>query len=122
MAIYPILKGQRFVEKNTIPPRTPVASPSKEAHPPVPAIDHEKLDHEKAAAGAELVDTAPKVHPPLDPSHESTTEIQTLLVATGAVAKEGPLIDFHEDMAKDLPPIKKVDTDDSHDEFMDAQN
>ncbi|KAL0474464.1 hypothetical protein QR685DRAFT_429944 [Neurospora intermedia] len=122
MAIYPILKGQRFVEKNTIPPRTPVASPSKEAHPPVPTIDHEKLDHEEAAAEPEPVDTAPKVHPPLEPSHESTTEIQKLLVATGAVAKEGPLIDFHEDMAKDLPPIKKVDTDDSHDEFVDAQN
>lgn len=122
MAIYPIVKGQRFVEKNPIPPRIPIASPSKEAHPPVLTADHEKLDHERAVAGKEPVDTAPKAHPPLDPPHESTEEIQTLLAATGTVAKGGPLIDFHEDMAKDLPAIKKVDTDDSHDEFVDAQN
>lgn len=130
MAIYPIVKGQRFVEKNPIPPRTPLVSPSKEAHPPVLTADHERLDHhdepttakEPVAMTKEPVDTAPKVHPPLDSSHESTTEIQTLLAATGTVAKEGPLIDFHDDMKKDLPAIKKVDSQDSHDEFVDAQN
>ena len=123
MAIYPIVNGQRFVEKNPIPPRTPIASPSKETHPPVLTADHEKLDHhEEAAMAKEPVDTTPKVHPPLDHSHESTTEIQTLLAATGTVAKEGPLIDFHQDMKKDLPAIKKVDSEDSHDEFVDAQN
>jgi hypothetical protein len=136
MSIYPILKGQQFDHKNAIPPR----------HSPSEPKDRQKEPN--GEGGGDLIDigddkaTAPPpqpsseeqgqgqnqeqnkgYRPPIDPSHNSTSEIQEMLSSTGSRTKEGPLIDFHEDMKKDLPgsSIKRTNTAESEDEFVDAQ-
>ena len=60
--------------------------------------------------------------PPLDPSHPSTADVQELLDSTGT-HKQGALIDFHDDMKRDLPVSTKPTTSsiESDDEFLDAQ-
>jgi len=155
MAIYPIIKGQKFPVKHVIPPRGSMSEPSGERPAPPeapngssssPMNSHhdtaiEADEHEKDPKKVQQDEKAHKVQsanvqeqkpdsegekvdpPPLDPSHKSTTEIQTMLAATGQRAKGGPLIDFHEDMERNLPAggLKRSDTDDSHDEFVDAQ-
>jgi hypothetical protein len=49
--------------------------------------------------------------PPLDPAHKSTTEIQNLLAKTGEVGKDGVLIDFHDDLRKNLPAAEPSKAD-----------
>ena len=45
-----------------------------------------------------------------------------MLATTGVKARDGPLIDFHQDMQKSLPAkAKRSDTDESGDEFLDAR-
>jgi hypothetical protein len=71
---------------------------------------------------------SPKEHPsasgnrpPLDPSHPSTADVQKALDSTGS-HKEGPLIDFHDDMKRDLPAsTKPTGSTELEDEFLDAQ-
>jgi hypothetical protein len=47
--------------------------------------------------------------------------VQELLASTGS-RKDGPLIDFHHDMKSNLPgSIKRADSIESDDEFVDAQ-
>jgi hypothetical protein len=135
MAIYPVVKGQKFPQTVVIPPRASLSEPTdrpKEAgddlisfdspsspsdtRPPPPL--KQKQEQEQAKS--------PQAKPPLDASHESTAEIQTMLASTGSRPKDGPLIDFHNDMQKSLPPasIKQSDSDESHDDdddFVDAQ-
>lgn len=132
MAIYPIIRGQKFNQQNAIPPRASleVSESPKEPHSaegnlidfgdgdPTPQPPLEK----EPPAPVQEQPQAPVSQPPLDPSHRSTTEIQEMLSATGSRAKDGPLLDFHEDMKKDLPgSVKRTNTAGSEDEFVDAQ-
>lgn len=125
MAIYPIVKGQKFSQKNAIPPRGSQPEPSA---PPktAPNDEGDLIDFGDGTTPDEAprpAERSPDGHPPLDPSHKSTAEIQAMLASTGSRAKEGPLIDFHHDMEKSLPAsTKRSDSDyESQDEFVDAQ-
>ncbi|KAH6853413.1 hypothetical protein B0I37DRAFT_420257 [Chaetomium sp. MPI-CAGE-AT-0009] len=97
MAIYPIVKGQKFNQQIVIPPR---ASLSEASGPPKDA----------QSAEGNLIDFGgdePASQPP--PAKEQP-------------AKDGPLVDFHEDMKKDLPgSVKRTNTTESEDNFVDAQ-
>lgn len=46
---------------------------------------------------------------PVDQSHKSTTDIQSLLTATGEPKQDGPLIDFHDQIKKDLPQVSGIE-------------
>ncbi|KAK0746298.1 hypothetical protein B0T18DRAFT_411321 [Schizothecium vesticola] len=120
MAIFPIIKGQRWEPKHVIPPRTPTQPPHpgdgnlvdvSDAQPSLPPSVTERPEPETLEA-----------KPPIDSSHTSTTEIQQMLSSTGTRAQGGPLIDFHKDLKKGLPTdLKRTDTEGSNDEFVDAQ-
>ncbi|KAK4129329.1 Oxysterol-binding protein [Parathielavia appendiculata] len=125
MAIYPIVKGQIFNQKNAIPPR---ASHDHSGRPKdldggqYDLIDFGDDSPAQQQASSRKQSPSQGNSPPLDPSHRSTAEIQEMLSSTGARANEGPLIDFHEDVKKDLPSsIKRPDSIESDDEFVDAQ-
>ncbi|KAB5551139.1 Oxysterol-binding protein [Coniochaeta sp. 2T2.1] len=144
MAIYPILKGQWRDTRNIIPPRGSSSGPS--SHPP-PAeqhpAQHQRVQPHPAPApppaadqGNDLIDfgqndaqppapkqpePAPAERPAIDPHHPSTTEIQAMLSQTGSSASGGSLIDFHQDIKSALPAgLKRADTAESSDEFVDA--
>jgi hypothetical protein len=126
MAIYPVVKGQKFRQKNVIPPRASLSdlnARTKEPH----GDEHDLIDFGDDSPAAQHPSSTEQPQdtgnsPPLDPSHRSTAEIQEMLSSTGTRTKEGPLIDFHEDMQKDLPSsIKRTDSTESDDEFVDAQ-
>ena len=112
MAIYPIVRGQQVNQKKAIAPR---AEPSSAPAASVPEGDLIDFGQDDPPA-------APARRAPLDQAHNSTAEIQGLLAATGVPAKEGALIDFHEDLKKELPraAIKRSDTEESNDNFLDA--
>ncbi|KAK4097524.1 Oxysterol-binding protein, partial [Parathielavia hyrcaniae] len=98
MAIYPIVKGQKFNTQNAIPPRASQSDPS--ARP-------KELD----GGQDDLIDFGDDS--PAPQQEPSTTTHR---------AKNGPLIDFHDDMKKDLPgSAKRADSTESDDEFVDAQ-
>ncbi|KAK4156864.1 Oxysterol-binding protein-like protein OBPalpha [Chaetomidium leptoderma] len=122
MAIYPVAKGQKFRQENVIPPRASLSGPDarpKDTH----SGEGDLIDFGSDGPSEKL--QPPKEEqdpPPLDRSHGSTAEIQEMLSATGNRAEQGPLIDFHGDMKKDLPgSIKRTDSTESDDEFVDAQ-
>ncbi|KAK4449280.1 Oxysterol-binding protein-like protein OBPalpha [Podospora aff. communis PSN243] len=120
-AIYPIVKGQKWDPKHVIPPRASLS----EARPSSIGCDLIDVgDDEPSCAKRETPPPKAGPKPPLDASHESTAEIQEMLVSTGATSGGGPLIDFHKDMKKELPPsqLKRADTEDSSDEFHDARD
>lgn len=82
-----------------------------DAHPALPPSVTERSEPETLGA-----------KPPIDSSHGSTAEIQEMLSSTGTRADGGPLINFHKDMKKGLPTdLKRTDTGESNDEFVDAQ-
>ncbi|KAK0735010.1 Oxysterol-binding protein [Lasiosphaeria miniovina] len=126
MAIYPIVKGQKWENPMVIPSRGSMSRPtSSSASVPRKGSfsqgDGDLIDFGQRDSSSTGQKQAP---PPLDPSHRSTTEIQTLLSATGRTDAHGggPLIDFHEDLKSSLPAdLKRTDTDESNDEFVDAQ-
>jgi len=125
MAIYPVVKGQQFNQTVVIPPRTSLSEPSAR---PKAAHNSEGDLIDFGGDGPAPAQPSPKEQPqpsrpqpPLDPSHPSTTEVQELLASTGS-RKDGPLIDFHHDMKSNLPgSIKRADSIESDDEFVDAQ-
>ena len=55
-----------------------------------------------------------------DPKVESTGVISGMLKSTGK-ASEGPLIDFHEDLKKNVPEVRRSDTTGSNELFVDAK-
>lgn len=119
MAIYPIVKGQQPNRRISIPPRGSISGLSSRATAtPAASNEGDLIDF-----GQNEASSPAGPPPPLDTSHKSTTEIQTMLSATGTRANtEGSLIDFHEDMKKSLPAgVKRTDTSESNDEFVDAQ-
>ncbi|KAM7202170.1 hypothetical protein V8F33_002887 [Rhypophila sp. PSN 637] len=133
LAIYPILQGQQHNKRISIPPRASISGLSTHSVN-TPAATSEPAACEpsapKAAAPeADLIDFGQNdskpvgPEPPLDAAHKSTTEIQEMLSATGTKPEnKGSLIDFHEDMRNNLPAggVKRHDTSESNDEFVDA--
>ncbi|KAK1834816.1 Oxysterol-binding protein-like protein OBPalpha [Podospora conica] len=119
MAIFPIVKGQKWEPKHVIPPRTPSQAPHPDGH----LVDVSDAPHTLPPSVTERSEPETlKPKPPLDSSHASTTEIQQMLSSTGTRAQGGPLIDFHKDLQKGLPTdLKRTDTEESKDEFVDAQ-
>ena len=122
MAIYPIVKGQKATQRNAIPPRgTSFSGPSAQ-HAPETQESGDLIDFGGDDKPADL--PAP-MQPTTsgqkqDPKVESSGEISGLLRQTGTPAPNGPLIDFHEDLQKNIPSVKRSDTEESHDEFVDA--
>lgn len=112
MAIYPVIAGQKFNHKNVIPPRAsiselraqPVEAPSGQGDL-IDFGDDGLATQQPPSKGQSQI---PGNQPPPDPLTSS--------------AKEGPLVDFHQDMKKDLPSsIKRTNSTESDDEFVDAQ-
>lgn len=132
LAIYPILKGQKPNTKNIIPPRG--ASSERSSHHS-PAEQHPR-QQQSADKGGDLIDfgqhdadppaqkqakTVSENPPAKDAHNDSTAEIQSMLSETGSPASGGPLIDFHQDMNTSLGAgLKRADTAESSDEFVDA--
>ncbi len=53
---------------------------------------------------------------------ESSKEIRDLLNSTGTQAPSEPLMDFSKDLEKDLPKLRRSDTNGSQDIFHDAED
>ncbi|KAG0651034.1 Oxysterol-binding protein [Hyphodiscus hymeniophilus] len=140
LAITPILSGQRPTEKNPIPPHHQPL-PSQENQVPAPAAAPQS---QAPAQQADLVDFgqvdgSTVQQQPFIPAdlHAAQTqnngqrqkELERTLHSTSTPPnperKTGSLIDFHDDLKKDLPNItqlKRQDTDtQSLDEFVDAE-
>lgn len=125
MAIYPIVKGQKFNQKNAIPPRGSSSEPSaraKETH----YNEGDLIDFGEDETPYETqlpYEQNQNEGPLLSHSRKGASEVQSLLDSTGGHAKEGPLIDFHHDVKKNLPVgIKRSESEhESQDEFVDAQ-
>lgn len=131
MAIYPVVKGQKFEQKIVIPSRASLS----ESRPQTvrsgqgnlidfsdekPAPKERKVSEQTTSTKASEHSIREK--PPLDPAHGSTVEIQKMLASTGDRAKDGPLIDFHDELKKTLPAhVKRANTDETDDVFVDAQ-
>ncbi|TFB06022.1 Oxysterol-binding-like protein [Trichoderma ghanense] len=98
LAIYPILPGQTVDKGTSIPPP---ASSSKVAQQPVGPAAEKPLEPavEEPKEGDSLIDFGNEETPA--PAAKSPDEIERMLAATGKPA-DGPLIDFAQDMKKDL--------------------
>ncbi|KAK4251251.1 hypothetical protein C7999DRAFT_37860 [Corynascus novoguineensis] len=102
MAIYPIVKGQKFSQENAIPPRASLDEPA--APKPAPHSDEGNL--------IDFGDDEPAAQKPPQSQQQ----------VTGNGTQDGPLLDFHQDMKKDLPgSVKRAESTESDDEFVDAQ-
>lgn len=139
LAVTPIIQGQNFQEKNPIPPprnRTAsynsVTGPAEVQQPsePAPATQNDLIDF-----GQNDGSTIPPA-PPSGPAdlHAAQTqnggqrqkdlEGKLKSTSTSSVNNTDSLIDFHQDLKKDLPTaaLTRQDTDtNSLDEFVDAQ-
>ncbi|SPQ17863.1 7e231aec-67c7-4089-9e36-ff27684d6f2a [Thermothielavioides terrestris] len=103
LAIYPIVKGQKFNQKNAIPHRPSLSDPGAG-----PKEHHTEEEH--------LINFDDEGSAPPQPSATAQSS------ATGNRAKDGPLIDFHNDIKRDLPAnVKRTDSTESDDDFVDAQ-
>lgn len=115
LSIYPILEGQKSTSKHAIPPRgaagMDVSTNGPSADQQDDLIDFGQRETAPSATGE---------RPGAGSHHKSTDEIKSMLSATGAPAPGGPLIDFHQDMGKDLPRIKRTDTQGSHEDILGA--
>lgn len=130
MAIYPVVRGQMANGANVIPPRaSSVTGANAQCSTPVDQQNDDLIDFgqndDPAPPAPKLAESsaAPGAEPKIDPHHRSTADIQSMLSATGSPTAPGePLIDFHQDLKKDLPrtSLKRGDTEESHDEFVDA--
>lgn len=123
-AIYPIIKGQKSSEQNTIPPHTANRDSAKD----LGTETEKKTNHTE-----DLIDFGSdepsNLQAPLQPTTagpttagQSQSEISKLLNKTGEKPSDGPLIDFGADLGEGLPKVKRADTAESHDEFHDAQS
>lgn len=113
LAIYPILTGQKSSSDNPIPPRQNVFT-----EPAAAPASKEALKNDLIEFGQNDVPTEPPK--PANPQVESTGEISGLLKETGTHT-EGPLIDFHNDLKKNVPVVRKSDTTGSNEVFVDAE-
>ncbi|OPB38995.1 oxysterol-binding protein [Trichoderma guizhouense] len=97
LAIYPIVAGQTSGGATSIPP--PATSPKAAKKSTNHAVERPK-EVEKPKEEDSLIDFGNDDAP--TPAAKSPDEIEKMLTATGKPA-EGPLIDFAQDLKKDLP-------------------
>ncbi|KAM0252043.1 hypothetical protein ACHAP5_001368 [Fusarium lateritium] len=105
MAIYSIVKGQKSSQQNVIPPHSPSAKPAETAtvQPVENHIDENLINFDDTPAPAQPEQPAkPEQSAPVEEAPKES-EIQVLLSSTGKPAN-GPLLDFTNDLKKDLPP------------------
>ncbi|KAJ8070458.1 hypothetical protein OCU04_000832 [Sclerotinia nivalis] len=151
LAVYPILPGQQSTEKNRIPPQhhqhteqaNPIPAPVPVATTPVSLLPQEKDKENLIDLGNDSPATAHYQHVPAD-LHAAQTQnngqqqkdLERTLQSTSTVQgqNQSPLIDFHDDLRKDLPTatdtqgtatstLYRQDTDThSIDEFVDAED
>jgi oxysterol-binding protein-related protein 8 len=119
MAIFPIVKGQKPNQANAIPPRGSVSAPSEQPVPPTEAKggNDDLIDFGQNEAPASQEPAAQATKAPAEKN-----DVEGMLKATGKEAADGPLIDFHEDMKKNIPVLKRSTTEGSDEiEFHDAE-
>lgn len=133
LAITPILRGQSSNEKNPIPPHHPQtysAQPNQVAAPqpkhPAPQVDLIDFGQHDGQTQQPLIPADLKAAQTLNGGQQQKDLEQTLRsTSTSPPPNEGSLIDFHDDLKKDLPEVntlKRQDTDTkSMDEFVDAE-
>ncbi|KAJ9157724.1 Oxysterol-binding protein-like protein OBPa [Pleurostoma richardsiae] len=121
LAIYPIVKGQKPDPRNVIPPRGSSLSGTSGRRPMSSSHEEPPAQQEDDLIDFGQHDTPATVSKPEPRKTESTGEISSMLKETGHPAPNGPLLDFHDDIKKNLPGVRRSDTESSHDEFVDAQ-
>jgi hypothetical protein len=104
MAIYPVVKGQKPSQQNVIPPHSPSAKPAETAtvQPVENHIDDNLINFDDTPAPANPEQPAKPEQPAPVKEAPKESEIQGLLSSTGKQAN-GPLLDFTNDLKKDLP-------------------
>lgn len=113
LAVTPILPGQKTTEKNEIPPRAS-SEPQREAAPAQQQAGHNDLiDLGQGQAPAQQI--AP-----------NDVEAQLASTATSN-AQNSSLLDFQNDLEKDLPApgpghLNRAGTEESQDVFVDAKD
>ncbi|KAI0175978.1 hypothetical protein GGR52DRAFT_538913 [Hypoxylon sp. FL1284] len=119
MAIYPIIPGQKPSDWNIIPPSSSAGNPHTAGHPASEDKNEDLIDIGQSEQPA-VAPAAPAAAP--SPQRTGSKDIAGMLQSTGC-EPEGPLIDFGNDMKKNLPPpgLKRGDTAESNDNFFDAQ-
>ncbi|KAJ4419884.1 Oxysterol-binding protein OBPa [Gnomoniopsis sp. IMI 355080] len=118
LAIYPILAGQKSSSID-IPSRQ-AETKSAAAPDPAKSAHDDLIDFGQDNTPAQ----PPQPQRPVAPLHshvESTGEISGLLQSTGKPAADGPLLDFHHDLQKTVPDIRRSDTTGSTEAFVDAK-
>ncbi|KAL7819044.1 Oxysterol-binding protein [Trichoderma gracile] len=100
LAIYPIVAGQTLNKGPSIPPPASSSKVTQEEHVEPAAEKHVEPVAEKPKGEDSLIDFGNDEAP--TPAAKSPDEIERMLAATGKPA-EGPLVDFAQDMKKDLP-------------------
>ncbi|RKU40648.1 hypothetical protein DL546_000537 [Coniochaeta pulveracea] len=115
-----VSNDERSAVPPTVPSAAPAPAPASQAVPQTTPNQAEQVLPPPASAVAhESESKGPR--PPIDPQHPSSTEIQSMLSETGTAAPGGPLLDFHHEMQSSLPKqLKREDTLESNDEFLDA--
>ena len=124
MAIYPVVAGQKFNQTNLIPSRASLseqnAQPKDVASGEGDLIDFggNGLEPQQPPANAQPLTSG--TQPLLYLSQPGATT-EELLASTG-IRQEGALNDFHHDLKRGLPSsVKRADSTESDDEFVDAQ-
>lgn len=124
LAIYPIIAGQKQDSANNIPSRPaesmPTESNSSPASKPAESTHDDLIDFGQDDTPAQP-SQAKRPVAALHSNVESTGEISGLLQSTGKPAADGPLLDFHHDLQKTVPEIRRSDTTGSTDAFVDAK-
>ncbi|KAI3323466.1 Oxysterol-binding protein [Xylariaceae sp. AK1471] len=123
MAIFPILPGQVMSEQNIPPRHVSAAQPSTAGKPPSNDNGGDLIDFGQNDASA----PAQAERPTKIEKHPSS-DIPNLLESTGQKV-DGPLLDFTGDLKRDLPSekatvpagMKRTDTEESNDDFFDAE-
>ncbi|KAM0173942.1 hypothetical protein ACHAPF_006435 [Botrytis cinerea] len=150
LAVYPILPGQKFTEKNRIPPQShqhteqanplPPTIPVAAAPAPIPSQEKDKenltdLGRESPAPVQSQYVPADLLAAQTQNNGQQQKDLERVLQSTSTVQgqNQGSLIDFHDDLRKDLPAatdnqgtaastLYRQDTDThSVDEFVDAE-
>ena len=130
LAVTPILRGQVHTEKNPIPPPhhrsssyASTKSPTTSHAPPPSTGDNDLIDFGQNDGTSDL---PANLHPAqaVNPEHQQLE--QTLRETSTEQKPQGsPLIDFHDDLKRDLPAggsLTRQDTETSDvDEFVDAE-
>lgn len=123
MAIYPVVKGQKSIEPNPIPPRGSSFRQPKTQEPTSESDNLIDLDgvNGPISGGAPLRPGSKQSEIFFGTKANGSNDIKQLLSVTGQPPKQDePLVDFGKDLTKNLPALKRADTESSADEFHDA--